>query len=74
MGVLTREVLVHYTAFLSSLLIPHTVNTPLTSHTHPTHTIGTYQLMGTIMYLGPEWSDNFIHVEAVSYLTLTEAI
>ena len=27
---------------------------------------GTYQLMGTIMYLGPEWSDNFIHIEAVS--------
>lgn len=25
---------------------------------------GTYQLMGTIMYLGPEWSENFIHIEA----------
>ena len=30
---------------------------------------GTYQLMGTIMYLGPEWSDNFIHIEAVSQLS-----
>jgi hypothetical protein len=26
--------------------------------------------MGTMMYLGPEWSDNFIHIEAVSWLQL----
>lgn len=28
--------------------------------------VGTYQLMGTIMYLGPEWNENFIHIETVS--------
>ena len=30
--------------------------------------VGTYQLMGTIMYLGPEWNENFIHIETVSWL------